>query len=792
MNGKVLFFVFILLIPLTSAFFWDPQPPFIINKNMDVNGEDINVGAIIASEIIVDLMTVKVFETVEDLNTTGDFNVSGNTFLIGDFNVLGDANFVNIGVVEGIYANRIHTIGSAQLGDDTTDIHGINTVPVANQMLTSSFASAATSGNIYGHNQTLAQSGVGASFLVLQTVGHFIDLDLSGTQDNFISQLENFGHYNDIDDTRTYNTGTGIANFYGTRNEIGFSGTMTDWSNYTMYGTQNNIGGNIAGSTSSTKYGTWNNVTGTAGTNVGGFFSASGATVNHGIFVSAGDVVLDNDNQKLFLGEAQDAGIFYNGVDLNIVPNEVGSGKLFLDNGLTTSKDSNFESVSVTSGLYANTINATGDTNLTRLGVSGKSFFQSDVRVDESALATFPSATDTIGLTVSWIPAPSTVAPIGMLVSVTNADAGSNQTRNITGGNITVQQNHDLTGTVGGVPSQQAKALTLTVLRSSEHTGQTQGESLTELNQGFVGGLTLTGNNALNTFGQGTIFNNTGLSFSIFDAMNQNFSGETLTINNVGILAQVNSTGSETDGTLIRTNTALRLTASNASGDVTSNYGINIKSISGAAGNNWAIFDESGANWILDADNQPIVLGEAQDSSLFYNGVDLNIVPNEVGTGIVYVDNGLQVGGNFDVDINYGSYGELWKKNSTFVIQIPTANVYIPINDWNGGDFYKNVNDPDNNSIIIGEPGAYAVVASISFTGSANQDFDFQIFANGVELPHTHNRRNSGTGGFGSVSISGLDRLITGDVVDLRVEDTTAANKNITIVNANLSVYRVG
>ncbi len=52
---------------------------------------------------------------------------------------------------------------------------------------------------------------------------------------------------------------------------------------------------------------------------------------------NGGDIWIDEDSSKLFFGEAQDASIYYNGVDMIIDPDVVGSGQLKVDGDLNVS-----------------------------------------------------------------------------------------------------------------------------------------------------------------------------------------------------------------------------------------------------------------------------------------------------------------------------------------------------------------------------------------------------------------------------------------------------------------------
>ncbi|GAG49215.1 unnamed protein product, partial [marine sediment metagenome] len=64
--------------------------------------------------------------------------------------------------------------------------------------------------------------------------------------------------------------------------------------------------------------------------------------------------------------------------------------------------------------------------------------------------------------------------------------------------------------------------------------------------------------------------------------------------------------------------------------------------------------DERGGKMFLGKDNVGSYFGDAYDSKIQYNGVDLNIIPNLVGNGVVFIDNGLTVQGDLNIlgDLN--------------------------------------------------------------------------------------------------------------------------------------------
>ena len=85
-------------------------------------------------------------------------------------------------------------------------------------------------------------------------------------------------------------------------------------------------------------------------------------------------------------------------------------------------------------------------------------------------------------------------------------------------------------------------------------------------------------------------------------------------------------------------------------------------------GVDWGIWDSSGGDWALDADNQKLLFGAGQNSSIYYDSTDLIIKSDEVDTGsciinslIIDKDANLTTAGMLEVSdtgpiITYGGY----------------------------------------------------------------------------------------------------------------------------------------
>ena len=116
-----------------------------------------------------------------------------------------------------------------------------------------------------------------------------------------------------------------------------------------------------------------------------------------------------------------------------------------------------------------------------------------------------------------------------------------------------------------------------------------------------------------------------------------NSTGYTATINNYGLYSYIGNNLTLTNGDATITNYGAYFTVNQGAGGGTyTNYGIYID-INADSAASYGIWDASGKDWILDADNQAILFGAGQDASIEYDGTNLVVNPHEVGTGGVKI-----------------------------------------------------------------------------------------------------------------------------------------------------------
>ena len=156
--------------------------------------------------------------------------------------------------------------------------------------------------------------------------------------------------------------------------------------------------------------------------------------------------------------------------------------------------------------------------------------------------------------------------------------------------------------------------------------------------QAFVGSVSQTG--LLQPDSAGYTVVNEGVRGSVVDSANADNLPGALTVNNYGVRGQILQTGSNiSGGTFTKNNYGLYSFVSGTTANiVTNSYGLYIDTVTGDTA--YGIWDNSGANWALDADSQKIILGEGQDASIYYDGSNLIFNPQEVGSGNSIFNNG--------------------------------------------------------------------------------------------------------------------------------------------------------
>jgi hypothetical protein len=147
--------------------------------------------------------------------------------------------------------------------------------------------------------------------------------------------------------------------------------------------------------------------------------------------------------------------------------------------------------------------------------------------------------------------------------------------------------------------------------------------------------------------------------------------------------------------------------------------------------------------------------------------------------------------------LHRGCYGEVYEDNPAgTTIDIASAGTFYPmpsgyIGEEAGAPYVTVVTT--SGSLLIGNDGAglYQVHASLSYGGTVDILSEAAIHVNGAIQHNCHIKRKlSAAGDVGSITITGLIRLVDGDVVDIRFTSDTNGD-DIDLNHANLNIHRI-
>jgi len=318
-----------------------------------------------------------------------------------------------------------------------------------------------------------------------------------------------------------------------------------------------------------------------------------------------GDILLTADNQKITFGTNQDASIYFDidtGLNIDIDnPSDIGpriklnddvdiAGKLITTGTITGEQLTSTDNITM-AGLFTNNLgasDATGfDINQTYTGSSSNTVIDIDKSVTGSGSGISTYGVDTYILDE---------------YQVTGSPFGTSQYQKAFINYIKIDADHDATVGVGGYTD------TCIVF---DNEAELRG-NLSITSSGSLGFVTVGSENEINDW---RVWSST----------------DSGTFTNVGIRAISRFLGSESTGTLTVNTTGIEVTAT--AGSTGNSTGIGVKILAASGDIAYGIWDESGADWGLDSNNQAILLGESQDASIEYDTTDgLIIKPDLIST----------------------------------------------------------------------------------------------------------------------------------------------------------------
>jgi len=512
----------------------------------------------------------------------------------------------------------------------------------------------------------------------------------------------------------------------------------------------------------------------------------------------------------------------------------------------------------VTDGLYGGHINWTAGAGATEdLTTSGTITGEQLTSTDDIDMAgTFTNvmgATDTNGIDQTLTYTGSAEASMINNIGVSNT-APSSAGVYISGMKNTITNNHIITGSEM-FDVQITQGVLNTVNIDGDHTASA-GVLFIEQTQGIYNQVTEAAR-TLSTGGASDQVLIYGIYNEVKDTVwvDYDSAGKTLNKKFVGMYNTVTANRQTlTAGTLNLEWIGERISVlGDTTGTTNIAYGIKIDNVQGAD-THYGIYDASGADWVLDGDNQKFILGEGQDASIYYDGSDLQINAREVGSGnlilkgdvLPNIDSAFDLGatgtewanGFFDsietellsstttatiqtlnvngdttmlgdLNASVGNttinniYGEMWMHNLSIngALQvIASQDKWENITVFNqtteagqtlNGFEYIAGNQP---SLVAQIAGKYLVDYSLSFdlTDGNNDEFQVIVAINGVQQNQTETHRKISTAGdVGNTGSSGFIDLIVGDVVTLQIYNSDSLS-DAGIHATNLHLMRIG
>jgi len=176
--------------------------------------------------------------------------------------------------------------------------------------------------------------------------------------------------------------------------------------------------------------------------------------------------------------------------------------------------------------------------------------------------------------------------------------------------------------------------------------------------------------------------------------------------------------------------------------------------------------------------------GAGDDSSIGYDGDDLIIKSDDVGTGGIL--------------LNSLPYGEIYINDNTTATTLAAQDTWYQVTTFGyNGHSHRATPDHTNDHITILTDGKYMVNVSFSCQSAQSNAYYFEVYKNNGATGHSNleNERQTGVANKpGSVSISGIADFTAGDTIELWVKRTDggAVSKSITLTHGSLSLFRIG
>jgi hypothetical protein len=214
----------------------------------------------------------------------------------------------------------------------------------------------------------------------------------------------------------------------------------------------------------------------------------------------------------------------------------------------------------------------------------------------------------------------------------------------------------------------------------------------------------------------------------------------------------------------------------------------------------YGIYDACGKDWVLDADDQKIILGETQDFELFFDGsygrLDATGEPIRIGDDTT---NCLEVSSTGDLTFHGTggmAFAGIYVKDSSATISVDQDNADTIVTQWTSDSPSNNCTAASaSNKITITTAGVYEVHfhASVNLDAGVTVVLRLEGYLGGVIQPMIHTHRTVSSTEVGSMGTHGFIDVTSVPVdLDIRANINHSTARALTVEDAQLTVKQVG
>ncbi len=437
-----------------------------------------------------------------------------------------------------------------------------------------------------------------------------------------------------------------------------------------------------------------------------------------------------------------------------------------------------------------------GDFTTTTGTVTGEQITSIDDITMAGLFANVMAADDTIGLDIDGITNPSTAGGTQFIGKLSREWNGEGSSTISTGLDYDLNDNYKLTGNIFR-PSKRTTGMKFAYSIGGDHDATASVGDFAQTDH--VGMLVdMTSQGQIITAPK-MIQNLAGLKLQVTDASKYFDSDGWIIKNIIGSDIIVSTLGvAEETGTSTRNlyGSKIKVTSTSSFGTINI-YGLYIDQATGG-NNNYGIWDASGADWVLDGDNQETIIGEGQDVSHYFDGEDWIFTSKNVTANdeVHFTNFDAYVFDNDTFFTGDGSglpYGSMSQENVPTSVTINTAGTFEIVTGMTGGE--TNLATFQNSQELkVLKAGRYFISWAVSFNmaSGSGQEVEGAIGKGGTEQSPGSSHRTIGTGNdTGSMCGQAILDLAADDLITVMVTNESST-VSVVVEHASLSLVQVG